>query len=84
MKTKREILKEHLLPVFGDEKYMEEQMCNNWEEIEAAIDDYIEQLNKPCVSKQRELLIAFSQFVVKNVTVKGHEEVVDFFLKSNL
>ena len=35
------------------------------------------------VSQQREQLIAFSEFVVKNVTRKGHEEVVDYFLKKH-
>jgi len=35
------------------------------------------------VSQQRELLIAFSECVVKDVTRKGHEEVVDYFLKKH-
>jgi hypothetical protein len=28
-------------------------------------------------------LIAFSECVVKDVTIKGHEEVVDYFLKKH-
>ena len=45
-----------------------------------------EQLILSSVSHHRELLIAFSECVVKGVTKKGHEEVVDYFLnkQSNL
>jgi hypothetical protein len=42
-----------------------------------------EQLTLTDVSQQRELLIAFSECVVKDVTIKGHEEVVDYFLKKH-
>ena len=55
-------------------------------------EDYSEEtllkdLKKQCtitdVSQHRELLIAFSECVVKDVTRKGHEEVVDYFLKKH-
>ena len=45
--------------------------------------DRAEQLTLTDVSQQRELLIAFSECVVKDVTIKGHEEVVDYFLKKH-
>ena len=47
------------------------------------IEELKEQLIIADVSQQREQLIAFSEFVVKNVTRKGHEEVVDYFLKKH-
>lgn len=50
-------------------------------------DNLVNELNKAFslngVSQQREQLIAFSECVVKDVTRKGHEEVVDYFLKKH-
>ena len=48
-----------------------------------AISDIKQQLTLTDVNQQRELLIAFSECVVKDVTRKGHEEVVDYFLKKH-
>jgi len=50
---------------------------------DSLIEDLNEQLLLHNVSQQRELLIAFSECVVKDVTRKGHEEVVDYFLKKH-
>jgi len=47
------------------------------------LEERIKQLTLTDVSQQRELLIAFSGCVVKDVTRKGHEEVVDYFLKKH-
>jgi hypothetical protein len=45
--------------------------------------ELLEAFSLHVVSQQRELLIAFSECVVKDVTIKGHEEVVDYFLKKH-
>ena len=71
--------------VYNSQVLTEERVC--FSELRKELNKELpEQLILSSVSHHRELLIAFSECVVKGVTKKGHEEVVDYFLnkQSNL
>jgi len=73
-------LKDKLEKDFGWENLESEE--TKWF-VDELLKDTIQAVEVTDVSQQREQLIAFSECVVKDVTRKGHEEVVDYFLKKH-
>jgi hypothetical protein len=49
---KREILKKWLLPCFSSKEEMENSMCNKWQEIENAMEEYRLSDGEPKIEKE--------------------------------